>query len=494
MGIPKISNQSGASKKGLLSNNDFFEALYKFFAVNAVALTVAPYCYLFFFMGLGVNPVFSFLFTVLLMWFGYGLQAVYSSITKVKREEGGAAYERGVRYFKPKAAVLTITAVVLLSTIAYSATHAYLRHLVDIGRLLFYDPDSLAPIIAMAVVLAPMYAGIVTWFYPYDRIVSSKTIFVFLAAHLISLILSFVFPVFTTVCFILFLLSALVIFNQSYLIQLVDKSKIGLLTPQMRFYNIALVCIALIAVSVTMLFVVTVVIGIVILFRILLYFTLASVLRDDSTVYQKAETVAESAGGEIFSDFLGISGGANMQFIFAVFCMLVFAVILFFIFIRKVNIVKIIGRFLNVLYSNIIEFLTNLFYFNRTVTSKVEYTDYTDDERQVTTQTYRASSQQTFKPRRTYRDFMHRLNSLKTHPEKLTYAYNTLVTFWTGMEFMIRPSDTPREIRDKVKSRSEIKNVDEMTELFERVKYAGDSDVDNGLLEEMCAILRRYYD
>jgi len=491
MGIPK--NPAVTEKKGLLHNNDFFEALYKFFAVNAVALTIAPYAYLLFFANIA-SPVTSFLFTVLLMWFGYGLQAVYGGIAKVKREEGGPAYEKGVRYFKPKHAVLTITAVVLLSTIAYSATHAYLRYLVEIGQLLFYDPDSLMPFIAMFVVLAPMYAGIVTWFYPYDRIVSSKTIFVFLAAHLISLILSFVFPVFTTLCFILFLLSALVIFNQSYLIQLVDKSKIGLLTPQMRFYNIALVCIALLAVSVTMLFVVVVVIGVVILFRILLYFTLASVLRDDSTVYQKAETVAESAGGEIFSDFLGIKGGSNMQFIFALFCMLVFAVILFFIFIRKVNIIKIVGNFLNALYANLIEFFTNLFYFNRTVTSKVEYTDYTDDERQVTAQTYRQRSSQEFKPRKTYRDFMHKLNSYKTHPEKLNYAYNTLVTFWNGMEFMIRPSDTPRQIRDKVVSRSEIKNMDGITELFERVKYAGQSEVDDGILEEMCAMIRKYYD
>nr|MBQ4319228.1 DUF4129 domain-containing protein [Clostridia bacterium] len=399
-----------------------------------------------------------------------------------------------MRYFKPKSAVLTITAVVLLSTIAFSATHAYLRYQVEIGRLLFYDPDSLTPFIAMFVVLAPMYAGIVTWFYPYDRIISSKTIFVFLAAHLISLILSFVFPVFTTVCFILFLLSALVIFNQSYLIQLVDKSKIGLLTPQMRFYNIALVCLALLAVSVTMLFVVVVVIGVVILFRILLYFTLASILRDESSSYQKAETVAESAGGEIFSGFLEIEGGSNMQFIFALFCMLIFALIFFFSIIRKVNLIKIIGNFLNALYSNILAFLTNLFYFNRTVTSKVEYTDYTDDERQVTTQSYRARNEQNFKPRKTYRDFMHKLNACKSHSEKLTYAYNTLVTFWNGMDFRIRPSDTPREICNKVVSRSEIKNVDGITSLFERVRYAGQSEVDDGILEEMCAMIKKYYD
>jgi len=489
-----IKNLFTPNKNGLLSNQEFFNRLYKFFAMGAVTLTVAPYTFLLLFSSIGVPPALSFVLTFLLICFGYFLQAIYGGITKLKREEGGAAYEKGVVYFKAGKAVLPITICAVLSIIPFHVTHAYLKWRYEVGLDLIYDSDALMPVVAVLVAFVPMLIGIILWFYPYDRIISSKTIFVFLAAHLLSLLLSMVIPGFTTFCFIIFLLFTLIIFNQSYLIQLMDRAKVGSLTPQMRFYNIALVCMVIAAVSVTLLLVVTVVIGVVVLFRILLFFALAAVLGDDATTYQKADKVADAAGGEMFSGIMEFQSNTEVAFFFTLFCILVCSAVLFFIIIRKVNLIKIIGNFINALFSNIMEFFANLFYFNRMGRDSVEYFDYTDDERQVDNSSYKRHSVQDFKPRKTYRDFAHRLNSLKSYSEKLGYAYNTLVSFWNSMDFMLNVSDTPREIGEKVKKRSEIKKVDEMTALFERVKYADSDETDDGLLEEMCGLIRKYYD
>ncbi len=481
----------------LLSRGEFFGMFNKFIAAGAVTVTIAPFVYLFIYGGLGVTPLIPFTTTALSVCIGLVCQAFVGAINKTKRGESNHAYESNTKYFKPREAMISIIVAVALSFIAFKMTNSYMLALYRAGRIPSYDPYSLYPLLAALSIFIPTMAGIMIWFYPYDKIISSRTIFPFLAVHLISVMISYYFANFATVCFMLFLFFALLILNQSYLLGLVDRTRIGVVTPQMRLYNIALVCVVVLLVALFFVVVMSVVVGVVVLFRMFLFFALAAILRDDSTTYQKPDEVADAASSQFFADFGGIAGGSDsmvMGMYFVLFCILVFCTAVFFIIVRKVNLIKIFGDLLGRVYNAILSFIENLFSYARSIKERVEYFDYFDDEKKVDQTAYQSSKKVEFKARRTYRDFTHRLNSLKTLTEKTEYAYSTLVYFWRTMEYRLRASDSPREIGAKVMSRTELKNINEITSLYERTRYGGEEVESDILLGEMCAMIKKYYD
>ena len=474
---------------------EWFEAFYQVLAGAAVALTLAPFLNLMFYQLLKFPAPLAFVFTLLPMFAGLGMQTFYAKVLRIERERPSDPSEHGFRFFNPKNALLPIVLSAILSFLAYPAIDRYLYRISVEKELYNYDPNSLIPLLGVLAVFLPLLAGIIVWFYPYDRILSYRTIFPFLAVFLIGFIVNFSSQGFITVCFVFFLLCAVLVLNQSYIIGLVDRSRVGMATPSFRLYNMALVIVLLLAVAVILLFVISAIVGLTVLFRTLLYFALASIFRDESTSYYKAETVADAANQEIFSNILGMSSRRGNQLYFAFFCVAVAAVIAFFLLIRRVNLIRILGEFFNALYNAVLSFLANLFRFNtRAAREDWSEMDYRDDEKKLTMQAATGAAAAHTGIRRTYRDFAHRLNTLKTDSEKLKFAYATLVSFWYGRDFSVRPSDTPREIQSKVRLRLEWEPIEQVTREFEAVKYAEDPSQTVTVLNELCAMIRKYYE
>ena len=484
-------NQTAAFRRA----PEWFGALYQVLAGAAVALTLAPFLNRIFYKLMNFPGPLAFVFTLLPMFAGLAMQAFYGKVLHIRRERPSDPNERGIRFFSPKNALLPIVLSAILSFLAYPAVDRYLYRISIEKELFNYDPNSLIPLLGVLAVFLPLLAGIIVWFYPYDRIISYHTIFPFLAVFLIGFIVNFSSQGFITVCFIFFLLCAVLILNQSYIIGLVDRAKVGAATTSFRLYNMALVIVLLLAVAVILLFVISAVVGLTVLFRTLLYFALASIFRDESTSYYKAETVAEAANREIFSNILGMSSQRGNQLYFAIFCVTVAALIVFFLLIRRVNLIKILGSFFSALYNAVLNILANLFRFNtRSAREDWSGLDYRDDEKKLEPPVQTGAAAVHTGIRRTYRDFSHRLNSLKTDAQKLAYAYSTLVSFWYGYNLTVRPSDTPREIRDKVRLRMEWEPIEQVTREFEAVKYAEDPSLAVTVLNEMCSMIRKYYE
>ena len=341
-----------------------FAAIYKALSCLAVMSVFMPAVHAVFFGSLGIHPAFTVLTSALCFLLGYGLTEIYARVTGLKRRENDLSYEGLIRYFNAKAAALPIVVIVILSFPVFAFVSKYVRWRYENGLDMYWDPNSLWPLLGTALFIAVAVAGAVLWFYPYYRICSTKY-FVWLLAFL--LIDAFIcrdqrFVVFCTFCYIALSLTVL---NQNNLILSVIAADsatrgqsasdsdvapdrlLGRVTVGMRMYNFGRVMILMLMLGIVLTACIATVVGIVTLGRMLLLFILAGIFRDPEEYVGEAEEAAEAAHKQIFApEIYGMKSAAESESFFWLFILIAVLAGAFFIIAARTGLAQKILRFI----------------------------------------------------------------------------------------------------------------------------------------------------
>ena len=478
-----------------------FEKIYKAVALFALSCLITPFVYMLFFQMLGLNIILTFITPICLLSLGYFIQAAFGKMTKVKRKKEDTAYEGFTKFFDIKNAALPIVICVVIAFVLFNVVIGYMKYRFEIGIDLTYDRDSLYPYLMLLMSAVIMIIGVVMWFYPYSRIISLRTMFVYFVLFCVVFIFTFSTQWISTICMILFVLCALIILNQTNIIRTISLTKIGVVTPKVRLYNIGTVFLFIGAVICTLIVVASILVGLTVVVQFLFYLMLGALFKGDVV---EGSQMAESIGEASFNISLLSMSSENgaVYALWYLFILIVVLLIISLIFIKSIRkVFKSIGDFFGALINNIISLFTDMFFFFSMKNPDVEvgYINYRDEEMDVDKVEAKIKMQEFTKKRYSYREYTNKFNSLKTVNEKYIFAYQSLIECWRSMDFSLRTADTPRQIRDKVLARTTIEDVPDITAIFEQYHYGGKTDIEYDAetlprIAIMNMLIEKYYD
>ena len=164
------------------------------------SFTVLSFFGIYFIVCAAIIPFFSaniltviaaFAVILLLMAFGYFMQAAFCKATGFKRELETRAYEPEYKYFKKNRAYPIWAVIFFLSIFVNKLTDLYLLEQSKRPTVV-YDPDSLLPLIVAAAFFVTVALGAFVWFYPYNRIMTGAGLYTGL------IVLSIIFALYST--------------------------------------------------------------------------------------------------------------------------------------------------------------------------------------------------------------------------------------------------------------------------------------------------------
>lgn len=474
-----------------------FDRFYKLLACAALIFAFAPLVYTFIRPVAGdfTLPIVAGIAPALFI-IGYGLQAIFGAVTRMERTLYSRTYEKLESYFTPAKAALPLTLCVIAGFAASSAFSRFYKS----GALGFYERASALPLFVGILTVLFLAAGVIAWFYPPGYIVSLHTAFVYLVIFLSDYGLNIVFQVsqkFLAACFAGFLLCAIVVANQTHIVTVINTAGTGIVTPRVRYYNLISVGLLALFAVLTVPVVLAVFIGLAVLVKMLLFFILRE--RYISPEEQMLMDAGEQAAvfGKTVYGFEEINQSLA-KLLFLVFIFIAIGTMAFFIISRYRNILQTIINFIDALFANLLEFLANLFEFNKFSTEKFILSDYRDVETKIDKSAVREyTGKKPQQTARSYRDFLRKLESIADSRERLAFAYAELVRCWDKKYgIRLKSSDTPAEIERKILEVSADTAAEPITRAFEYVKYAErylPESESAKLIDAMCAQIKRAY-
>ena len=438
------------------------------------------------------------LFNVMFVLGGYALQSVYARRIGLVRLIGTGKTDITDRGFVPSAAALPILCAALVS---FCSIFLYkeLYYQIAIRSTVLYKMDSITPHLTAIGTFVMILVGIVLWFYPPEKLINMRLLGVVFAGTVILICVLLFFggesvfaamskesalPVMSTICYFIFFACLLYLLNQVYITRNYRGAVASVITPEARMFNMLLIT-CLIGLGLTALGVIYLLLAGAGMFgRMILFFFLYQVLRGNGSEKIQSEFVTFDAGGEMASYVFNDSPiGAWALYIFLIMLMLVFV----FIFCRKA---RAIFAAISAWIAEVISFWVVAKSFWET--TEIEILNYTDEETKlqkaaVRDYTAMASSSAS------YEDFLTRLNGLSDMGEKMSFAYSMMLRACRKAGIQLKTSDTPREACEKIR-RFDIEEAQELTEVFELVKYAEQDMGDRTpeAIRSMCAVIKKY--
>lgn len=476
-----------------------YDRVYVVLTIIAVSTVIAPYLYTILNGNLPAPGLLSLLLPVTGVLLGYLLQSLFGHAFKVTRAADDNAYEKTTEFFKPSKAAAGITLSVIAGIAAGSLLKGYLMN-VQTGDGSYYDRYSFIPYMFGAFIMLCMIAGVVLWFYPFNRVISVRTIVPLTIVFFINFVLLFFLgnmsKLFMTLCAFIFLTCAFILLNQSNVIKTFSSTKNTLATPSVRFYNIALILLVMLALCVILTAVLSCIVGITTLLKMAVKFALEVMFREDE-VYEDAGELAQSFSDSVFNgvlDSFDVNGNAA-KFFFLIFFVLILGVMVFFIISRRRDIWKTLKTAFTDFFAALMNLLVWLFTYRREKEETFIILDYKDEEIKMDAQSVRELRPSSEGKKKSYRDFKSRLDSLHGNAERIRYCYSSLVSGWRENNFGLSSGDTPREIRGKIEARTDDE-LEAITDAYESVEYAETNPDDkkaDSAINGMCAILKKFY-
>ena len=425
-----------------------------------------------FFSGNALTVIAAFAVILILMAFGYFLQAGFCAATGFKRELESRAYEPEYKYYKKNRAFPVYILTFILSVIASRLTDRYLYEQSKKPTVV-YDPDSLLPLIVGATFFIVVALGAFVWFYPYNRIMTGSGLYTGL------IVLIIIFALYSTIsapgmtnvgiCLIGYALCAMFSANQNALGRTYRGTVVSFLTPKTRRYNIIL-SLGLIAVFLLLLFCAYLIVNGL---RVCALFVLAALLRASTNTGENDPE--EDVVGNISNVLWGredVVHSAN-YWLFWVFVVFFFIGSAIFLLRRRAE----FKRFLAWLKANIVAFFEFLWLPIHDSFDHGEeiFSNYLDEETKLQHKDISAKRRAENSGRMTWLIFNAELHSKKNNEDKYRYAYSTFVDQLQKMPTFVKKSDTPRKIRDRLAASGRVATKHEIeiiTEAFEQIEYA----------------------
>ncbi len=475
-------------------------------ALLAVAFTLTPYFYTFFFADFSFPRWTSFLLTLLFLSLGEALMALFARLFRFQRNRlAENSYEPYEPDFHLEYAILPFLLCAIGTIPLFQGISAYLRFRAAQGLTDFYSKTSLTPYLITLVLTGLAAVGIVLWFFPFNRIVSSRTFFPMILLFVVHIIFTRFFSAlpdhggslsYSSLCLCGYLACALLLLNQAAIQRHNASATTRIMTSAARRYNFGLVLFSFFAMLLTMSVAVIAATGIIVTVKLLFYRLILHWLRLQQIGASPSPNMGEILFGGV-SDLLGWGIGFT-RICYLLFLLLLGGIFTAFLLSRRHD----VPGMLRDIALRLLQSFFRLFYFlydffsRRSRKKRVEINpDYRDEELRMDETCVRAYTPMSRRTT-TFREFQRQLSRLPDDRARLQYAYSTLVRVWKTQHMGITESDTPREIMQKVIAHSETTQIAEVTHLFETVHYANaalDPLQGTRALEEICRILRRYF-
>ena len=434
-----------------------------------VCAAIAPFVAYGFLQNLAV---FALIF--ILMAFGYFLQAGVSAATGFKRELETRAYEPEYKHFKQNRAFPVWVIALILSVFVSKLTDMYLFERSKQPTVV-YDPDSILPFLAAATFVIVVALGSFVWFFPYNRIMTAKGLYIGVTVNLVVFSLHSMVRspgvVTVGVCLIGYAFCALVAANQYSLGRTYRGTIVSFMTPQTRKYNL-LLSLGLVGFFCILLFLAYLIVNGL---RVCVLFVLAAIIRafsDEDVGYTEEEDEISSSLSDMLWGKQDAVSSANywLFWIFVVFSIILLIVVLIR---RRAE----FQRFVAWLKAWIVSLFEIIWLPIRDQFEHEDYyfTNYVDEELKLQKNELKAKRREENRARMTWSEFNLSLRMKKSEEEKYRFAYSTFVSQLLKMPMFVRKSDTPRKICERLTASGRVasnQEIEMITEAFEQIEFA----------------------
>ncbi len=473
-----------------------FKKFYKILSVVAVMSVIVPivYVFLYRFIPNGYWPLL-YIVSALLFCVGYGMQAVYGAIISSRHNvregyDDDSGYESNVNPFKPLFAALPIIVAALIGSAFYGIVDRLLYKLYVEGGLI-YDSQSLYPYFGAIAAFALVTAGIVIWFYPPHRIISMRSMFAYFGVMGVTFAASLMMSVPTTllsISLIVFFACSFIVLNQTHIRRGVTGTMTAI-SDDGKFYNLKLMIVASVVVVLVLIVFFAVFTGVGFVLKFVFTYIALKILNG------KAENDDYVDEDQMYSDFSGAmfeNQPVGQQFFIILFIIMFIGAIVFFIFRGSDAVRRLIEKIKDWIREIFLFFMSEKEYRGMGQSMSREYANYTDETISLQDAAIRAYDPKIVE-KRSYREFIAYLNSLPTATDQIRYAYVTMLSVFRSLGYGIRPSETPRETKVRVKSRSATNDLEIITSALESVDYIEvepSEEKCDAAVNEMCRIIR----
>lgn len=448
-------------------SNPNFTALGFFGVYFVVCAAVTPFIANTFWATLAVFAVI-----LLLMAFGYFLQAGVSAATRFKRELETRAYEPEYKYFKQNRAFPVWVITLILSLFVSKLTDLYLWERAKQPTMV-YDPDSILPFLAAATFVIVVALGSFVWFFPYNRIMTGKGLYVGVTVNMVVFALHSMVrsPAVVTVgvCLIGYAFCALIAANQYSLGRTYRGTIVSFMTPQTRRYNL-LLSLGLVGLFGLLLFFAYLIVNGL---RVCVLFLLAALMSAANGGAEDPEE--EQISGRLSAMLWGrqdVVHSAN-YWLFWIFVVL-FIIFVVVVLVRRREEFK---RFVAWLKAWLVYLFEYIWLPMKDQFEHEDYyfTNYVDEELKIQKDELKAKRREENRARMTWHEFSLSLRMKKTEEEKYRYAYSTFVDQLRKMPTFVKKSDTPRKISERLAASGRVaskQEIEMITEAFEQIEFA----------------------
>lgn len=470
---------SGAKRVGTAS----IDPICKLIAATGLFMIVLEICYAF---VSGINPDVGFLVIILSVGYfgGFFLQGFILALMRRKKKQD-YSWEGIEKYFSLPAAVPALIIAFIIAVGSNRIFYLYYSLLLNKGVISQLDAYSLQPKMGVVAFLFAAVVGIVTQFYPYNRIISMERVLTHSAISLLCFTLTGG-SLFIGIFFLIYVVCAVLILNQSYIIRVYNSVTVTKITASARLYNARMILLCLFLTSIGGFFAMIMVNGIYILLRFIVFLAIFTIIGRNQPGSQRVEDVNRQVVESVF----GNQFNSNLFMLIGALIMLAMAIVLV-VFARS----SVIKSFLEAVKRWFDEFIA-LFMGSNEHESEREI-NYCDTVEKIEIIEKSRAARIIEKKRLTVRDFNSELAALKTDEEKLGYSYTVMIYLLSLLNPNLHKSDTPRELESKISASMSIGSIGDITELIEKIKYAekaADSATSKRILGEVCAVVEQRLD
>ncbi len=467
-----------------LAGNHDFSSLYKGFAVICyLFLTVHFACI----MVLGLHtasPIHPWIFCYYFgcAMAGYGIQHLTGLIFRIVRPKAENNYEDIKRRYKPVQAIPCHIFAVVWFGIAQDLGFEILRE-----HAIIFSHNSIYPLIFAIGGFILMEYGAYLWFFPYNVLVSMRSIAIVSVMMLIqTVVLVYIrglplgfYNTSLVVTEFLAILIYMVLLNQVFLTRQYDN-RVSYVNDAAKLYSAGVVVGAAAVIILMAQIVRVIVIGILKILELALAKSILSFNRPHES------EIEEISGGGTAGMVPGngvLFGGGN-GLIPALLLGLLF-VTLFIIMISP----SIRDRIL-LFWEQLFHDLAELFGWNKKYRHKEDAAEerFVDTVENLTRRTEKRGALPSLAV------FERQLSRIPTPEEKYAYAYSVYAKYMELSHGRVLVSDTPRERSDKVHGDDRYPDAGQYSGLFEQLRYADDSQGQTDLQQhsqELCAFLKQ---
>ena len=439
-----------------------------------------------------INKALSFAVSAILlavMAGGFLLQAAWCRIRGYGKNQSSKSYESLVKFYDSRVAAPLLVPAAALGVLAAKIGDAQLKSY-GMQQGNYYDEDSIAPALIAAAVIAVFMLGSFIWFFPYDRLLTGKGVFVGFAVTLVSAALYFTFGNFTSAPVAL---SAIYLFGYGFCVLLAynqtamhntyhgDVSEF--LTPRTRVYNMSLALLLVLAFLLVCGLFFVIAKGFSTLVFLLIVAALAGTGHKNEYEDVDLGERTASISSTVFNTRTP-SHSADYWLMLAFIAMFVAGLVLF-IFRRRKGIKSLISSLKRWIYALFDSIFGPIGYFLELRVSEDEddgFLNFVDEEEKLQNAVIREYGQRDIR-HRSWRDFQAGLKGCAGDGEKYRYAYSEFVRLYRKNIVSAKKSDTPREIAGKYArcARYGSEYMEKAAENFEKIEYGGmEPDANSG--------------